>query len=147
MDQLPPTPTTTLLGEAPPTLRLRALGGQRAGSVFELAEQKCTLGAADSCTLWLDEPDLSPLHCVILRGEVHTLVRCWSPTTSLNGSPFDDALLQPGDRLTLGRVELEVLDPVEQAPVGPGEHHTGPSGSRETDGDSLPFGQDPPADR
>jgi hypothetical protein len=54
------------------------------------------------------------VHCSILRGSDCTLVRCWSPNTRLNGSPFLDARLVIGDRLHLADWELEVLDTASQ---------------------------------
>jgi hypothetical protein len=49
------------------------------------------------------------VHCLILRGEQGTVIRRWSPHTRLNGATFTDALLQPGDRLSIGPVELDVI--------------------------------------
>jgi len=39
------------------------------------------------------------------------VVRCWEPDTRLNGQAFGDAPLVPGDRLSIGPVELEIVDP------------------------------------
>jgi hypothetical protein len=50
-----------------------------------------------------------PVECVILRGEQGTAVRSWGPAARLNGQKFGDALIAPGDRLTIGPIELEVL--------------------------------------
>ena len=51
------------------------------------------------------------MHCLVVRGPAGTIVRRWSADTRLNGRTFDEAALQPGDRLTLGPVELEIIDP------------------------------------
>ena len=50
------------------------------------------------------------MHCLVVRGSSGTIVRRWSPDTRLNGRTFDEAALQPGDRLTLGPLELEIID-------------------------------------
>ena len=39
------------------------------------------------------------------------VVRRWSPDTLLNGCQFTDAPLNPGDRLSIGPIELEVVLP------------------------------------
>ena len=49
-------------------------------------------------------------HCLILRGNEHTVVRRLSADTLLNGAAFFDAPLHPGDRLAVGPVEFEVLE-------------------------------------
>ena len=49
------------------------------------------------------------MHCLILRGRRGAAVRCWSKQTRLNGSDFVDEWLRPGDRLTIGNVELEFV--------------------------------------
>ena len=53
---------------------------------------------------------VGPLHCLIVRGPCATIVRRWSADTRLNGQAFTDAQLLPGDRLSIGAIELEVLE-------------------------------------
>ncbi len=47
-------------------------------------------------------------------------IRRWAPNTCLNGAGFTDARLEPGDRLYIGPVELEVmkLSPAEKPRAG-----------------------------
>ena len=59
---------------------------------------------------------VQPLHCLILRGRDATVVRRWGPDTRLNGQAFSDARLSPGDRLTIGPIELEVLQTTASTP-------------------------------
>lgn len=101
----------TLLGIPAGELALRVANGQKAGAVFPIDVQKCTLGADDGCTLRLDHAGVRPLHCLILRGEAETVIRRWSPDTRLNGRDFTDAPLRAGDRLSLGPLDLEVVTP------------------------------------
>lgn len=105
-----------LLGRPKAELALRVAGGQRAGEVLPIAEQKCTLGADEGCRLHFGEPGVRALHCLILRGQAETVVRRFSPDTRLNGCDFTDAPLRPGDRLTLGPLELDVIFP-EPSPL------------------------------
>lgn len=98
------------LGDIQQPLVLRLTGAGREGQVLQLRSQKCAIGAGASCTLRLHRAGLMPLHCVILRGVRGAAVRKWSPDTRLNGRDFQDAPLFNGDRLSFGRIDVEVLD-------------------------------------
>jgi len=113
----------TTLGE----LVFRVCGPTRRGQTVRLRSAKCTIGSGSRCTLRLRARGVRPLHCLILRGVGGTVVRRWSPDTRLNGQAFTDAELAPGDRLSVGAIELEVIDsgqtseqiatPAEQTPL------------------------------
>jgi hypothetical protein len=107
--------TSTVLGAAATPLALRFCGGPRDGQVVRLASRKCTIGAAENCTLRLRAPTIRPVHCLILRGPSETVVRRWSGDTLLNGHAFTDAILTPGDRLRCGPVELEWLEETQDS--------------------------------
>ncbi len=49
------------------------------------------------------------MHCVIFRSEIGTVIHGWSSPTKLNGCDFTDACLHPGDHLSIGSVELELI--------------------------------------
>ncbi len=51
------------------------------------------------------------MHCLIVRGPSAAVIRRWSPDTWVNGQIFTDAPLVAGDRLGIGPIEFEVLDP------------------------------------
>ena len=115
---------TTLTTEPHPLLDtftgdlvLRISGPSRSGQVVRLASAKCTVGSAPHCTLRLVAHGVAPLHCLLLRGPAATIVRCWSADTRLNDKSFTDALLSRGDRLSIGPIELEVLDVGATSPV------------------------------
>lgn len=91
-------------------LVLRISGPSRNGQVVRLASAKCMVGSAPDCTLRLVAHGVAPLHCLLLRGPVATIARCWSADTRLNDKSFTDAPLSHGDRLSIGPIELEVLD-------------------------------------
>ena len=101
---------TALIETATGELVLRICGSSRDGQIVRLKSPKCTIGSGARCSLRLRGPGIRPIHCLILRGIVGTVIRRWSPDTRLNGRAFDDAPLMPGDRLTVGPVELEVVD-------------------------------------
>ncbi len=117
--------TATTLATAPRPLLdtsngeliLRICGSSREGQVVRLRSAKCTIGSAPHCTLRLLADGVAPLHCLLLRGPAATVVRCWSPDTRLNHKFFSDAPLSSGDRLSVGPIELEVLDVGTPAPA------------------------------
>jgi hypothetical protein len=101
---------SSVLEDAPGHLVLRVCGTARDGQVVRLRSAKCTIGAGADCTLRLRASGVGPLHCLVLRGRQTTIVRRWSADTRLNGHAFTDASLTPGDRLSIGAVELEVVE-------------------------------------
>ncbi len=91
-------------------LAFRVCGSARDGQILRLHSAKCTVGGGSRCTLRLRARGVAPLHCLIVRGPQATIVRRWSADTRLNGQAFTDAPLHPGDRLSIGPIDLEVLD-------------------------------------
>ncbi len=98
-----------LLGTPASELKFRVQGGEHHGRMLRIAAAKCSIGSARGCTLRLNGEGIAPLHCLILSGMNGTIVRRNSPQTYLNGGPFDDATLNPGDVLRMGPIELEVV--------------------------------------
>ncbi|MEE9603889.1 MAG: hypothetical protein V3V75_11325 [Thermoguttaceae bacterium] len=94
-------------------LALRVRGSSRDGQIVRLRSRKCTIGSGPRCTLRLRARGVLPLHCLVVRGPAATIVRCWAPDTRLNGRDFLDAELTPGDTLSIGPVQLEVVAPAE----------------------------------
>ena len=92
-------------------LVLRVCGSTRHGQIVRLRSPKCTVGSGPRCTLRLRARGVRPIHCLIVRGSGATVIRRWSSDTRLNGRTFTDAELVGGDRLGIGNIELEVLDP------------------------------------
>ncbi len=90
-------------------LVLRVRNGLRDGQTVRLRSTKCTIGGGAACTLRLRARGVAPLHCLILRGPTSTIVRRWAPDTRLNDRAFTDSPLSPGDRLSIGPIELEVV--------------------------------------
>ncbi|HTN74624.1 MAG TPA: FHA domain-containing protein [Pirellulaceae bacterium] len=101
-----PTAETTIRSE----LTLRVIGSEHDGRLLRIQAPKCTIGSGSDCTLRLRAPGVQRMHCLILRGPGGLAVRNWSHDTRLNGRAFQDAELNPGDRLTIGPVELEIVD-------------------------------------
>jgi len=102
-----PSTPDTVTGD----LVFRVCGSSRDGQIVRLRSDKCTIGSASGCTLRLRARGIQPVHCLILRGTGGTVVRRWATDTRLNGYAFTDADLSAGDRLSVGQVELEVVEP------------------------------------
>lgn len=115
-----PTSTTAPKPTAAPftALTLRICGTPQDGRLVRLNGVKCTIGSDSQCTLRLRAEGVSPFHCLIIRGPERTIVRRWSDDTRLNGEQFTAAMLQIGDRLTVGPVEFEVVDGIRPATAG-----------------------------
>ena len=109
---------TSLLGDGCGSLVLRVCAGPQAGRVMRLSAGKCTIGSAPHCTLRLHGPGIEPVQCLVVNGRRQSIVRRWSAGVRLNDRAFDDCALEPGDRLTLGAVELQVLE-LPQQPTEP----------------------------
>lgn len=91
-------------------LVLRICGTPRAGQVVRIRAAKCSVGSGANCTLRLQARGVHLLHCLILRTSHGAAVRCWSGDTRLNGRPFTDSRLEQGDCLSIGPIDLEILD-------------------------------------
>jgi chromosome segregation ATPase len=91
--------------------------------VVHIQSPKCTIGSAEGCTLRLRSAGIEAASCWILRGAAGTIIRRLDGAALLNGQPFDEALLEPGDRLQIGSVELELVklrsDSLTRAALGP----------------------------
>ncbi len=84
-------------------------GGPRHGQIVRIRSPKCSVGSDQRCTLRLRARGILPMHCLIVRGSTAAYVRRWAPDTRLNGGGFDDAVLRPGDRLSVGPVEFTIV--------------------------------------
>ena len=101
---------SSAISYAPGFLVLRVRGSSRDGQLVRLQSPKCTIGSGPNCTLRLRADNVGAVHCLILRGPNRTVVRRWSPDTRLNGRNFTESELQSGDCLSIGAIELEVVE-------------------------------------
>jgi hypothetical protein len=96
-------------------LVLRICSEPNAGRLVRLKGAKCAIGSGEQCALRIRGAGISPMHCLIIRGPERTVIRRWAENARLNGETFSAAELKVGDRLTVGPVELEVLEGVVSA--------------------------------
>jgi hypothetical protein len=90
-------------------MTIRIHGPGVAGKTVHIQSPKCTIGSADGCTLRLRSAGVEAASCWILRGSSGAIIRRLEGAALLNGQSFDEALLEPGDRLQIGSVELELV--------------------------------------
>ena len=105
-DQSHRPPRTT---DGPLTFKVHSR--QHRGRILQIRSPRCTIGSHPRCTLRLLANGVSPFHCVIFRDDTGIFIRRWARRTTLNGASVGEARLQPGDRLNIGTVELEILHP------------------------------------
>jgi len=88
-------------------LRMRESGGQVV--LHALPFGKTTLGSSAKCTLRIQQTGVQPMHCLIQRDLSNLTVQRWAEPGLINGAAFERATLSPGDWLTIGTVEFEVI--------------------------------------
>jgi pSer/pThr/pTyr-binding forkhead associated (FHA) protein len=85
---------------------------------MRLAGHRYTFGSAEGCSIQLSDPDLSPMHAVLMRTGNRTIVRAYSVPVMVNQRSVTEAELQLGDVLQLGVYQFElcgaVSDPSEE---------------------------------
>jgi len=106
-----------------PRIRLRVLAGAPEAA-YELTERlRTTIGRGPECDLQLATRSLSRRHATVLRLHEHLMIRDDGSRygSRVNDAPVASAFLEPGDRVTLGRVTLtcEAQDLVAQPPRTP----------------------------
>src|SRR5262249_43524562 len=69
-----------------------------------------TIGSSPRCNVRIEQPGVQPLHCLISESADGLRIRSWAASTTLNGKAFEESKLAVGDCLTLGTVELQVVD-------------------------------------
>ncbi len=93
---------------------LKVLTGSHEGKEIPVSSEKFLIGRSDSCSLRPKSESVSRKHCIIVLKEGRVLVQDLKSRngTSVNGKrlPSDMAkVLNPGDKLTIGKLEFEVL--------------------------------------
>ena len=72
--------------------------------------KKVTIGSGPRCHVCIQQPTVRPLHCIIVRDHEGLSVRRWAENTLLNGRPFDQTVLSVGDVLSVGAVDVDIID-------------------------------------
>ncbi|MBA4105166.1 MAG: hypothetical protein C0485_05360 [Pirellula sp.] len=99
------TASTTLLRK-PDSLRVRLAAGE-AERVVKLADGKTTIGSSPQCTIVLPAADCRPLQCVVTVDPHRAEATRWGAGVQLNLRDFSKSTVAVGDKLTIGRCEIE----------------------------------------
>jgi FHA domain len=93
------------------------------GRTFEVNVERTTVGRVEDNTLQIADPSVSSHHAEILLRGPDLLVRDLNSTngTFINGEKISESVLQPGQTLRFGQVELKIDDgkPVSAPPPAP----------------------------
>jgi hypothetical protein len=81
------------------------------GRLLELLPGRTTIGSSPRCNIRIERPGVQPLHCLIVEGPEGLRIRSWAANATLNSVPFEESALGVGDWLSLGTVEIDVIDP------------------------------------
>ncbi len=108
-ESTPPESSSTAHGDLSTSLRLHLVRPEDKQQQWELLPGRCTLGSSSRCQIHLPGEQVRPLHCLIVHNEQGTNITRWAAGALLNGQDFTTAPLRPGDRLTIGEIELELL--------------------------------------
>lgn len=76
---------------------------------------RCSIGSGQNCTLRLVAKGVEPLHCVIVRSDRQARVERAAPGAWLNHREFHSAPFQPGDRLQVGPIEIQLVGLVPES--------------------------------
>ncbi len=120
-----PSSTTLATAATSSASLLRLHGGTEDNRLIPIPVGKLSIGSGPRCAVRLAYDGVRPMHCLITRDGQSLRVRRWADGILLNGVPFDEASLAPGDRLAIGSVELEVVGtaPQDDATALPAESH------------------------
>jgi pSer/pThr/pTyr-binding forkhead associated (FHA) protein len=129
---------------------LRVLGGKFQGKLIPLTSRKFLVGREQDCHLRPNNDLVSRHHCVFLTDDYGVRLRDLGSTngTRVNGELVrSERLLKAGDKITIGKLELELVirtaapvaapaRPAPQAPVGAGvSAPVGPLGGSDDSGE------------
>jgi pSer/pThr/pTyr-binding forkhead associated (FHA) protein len=99
------------------------------GRTHELNVDKTTIGRVDDNTFQIADPSVSSHHCeVLLRGHEVVIKDLNSTNGSfINGEKIGESVLNPGQTLRLGQIELQLL--TEGMPIPPARPAPSPAPS------------------
>lgn len=96
---------------APPKLVLEPVRANSSIRSFPLAPGRYLIGSADDCDLIIPVGGVAPQHCLIVVGTNRTIVKALSPLTWVDDGPLSEWVLQLGQKLIIGPVELRTRRP------------------------------------
>lgn len=106
-----------------------------AGTVHELKSDRTTIGRLEDNAFQLAEASVSGHHCEIAIEGAEVRVKDLNSTngTFINNQPIKEAVLQPGQVLRLGQIELRLEDGTPVPTAKKQQAHTMPIGGVKVD--------------
>jgi predicted component of type VI protein secretion system len=122
-------------------VKLVVLSQAMAGRAHELTVAKTTIGRLEDNTFQIPEASVSSHHCEVLLEGSQVRIKDLNSTngTFINGDKISEAVLNPGQTLRLGQIELRLdsdapgAPPVSPAPAAPPVAATAAAAGRKTD--------------
>ena len=104
-DEAPKTPPAEASGDDPGLL---IMTGSDEGALYQLAEGRVSIGRSPECDIQIEESSVSKRHAELVIEPGHCRVHDISRSNGVyvNGHQVDDVVLNPGDVIRLGRIEL-----------------------------------------
>jgi len=104
-DEAPKPPPAEPSGDDPGLL---IMTGPDEGALYQLAEGRVSIGRSPECDIQIEESSVSKRHAELLIQPGHCRVHDISRSNGVyvNGHQVDDVVLNPGDVIRLGRIEL-----------------------------------------
>lgn len=108
VEGLQPTTNVTSVPKTPAGAHLVGASDPVSGQVFPLAMGTTSIGRDTGSTILLDDSSVSAQHAeLVLRAEGLSITNLIATNgTKVNDKPITTATLEPGDRITLGRVQM-----------------------------------------
>lgn len=106
MTQRPPTAVRTATA-----CRLRLHGGTENEQWIDVPPGKHSVGSGPRCQIRLQEPGVGAMECLLVCDRSSLRVRRWSDSVLLNGKSFEEATVTDGDVLTVGPLEMTIVEP------------------------------------
>ena len=103
-------PRVTVVSGQTGKLVLLMSGNGKSRGCMRLSERNVLIGSSPNCTVRLQSPGVKDFQCQIIQGKLQTIVRNLSPDTRLNDQSFTEAWLKPGDRISCGQMDINVLE-------------------------------------
>lgn len=96
---------------APPKLVLEPVRANSEFRPFPLAPGRYLIGSGSDCDLVIPVGGVAAQHCLMIVGTNRTIVKALSPLTWIEDGPLQESVLQLGQRLILGPIELRTRRP------------------------------------
>ncbi len=109
--------------------KLQVLSGPLTGQSYELKVDTTTVGRVEDNAFQIADPSVSSHHCEVLLKGADVVIRDLNSTNGsfINGEKITESVLQPGQRLRLGQIELRIDDGSPMPAASPSQPASAPA--------------------